>query len=446
MHSQQNLQNNQFKSHVKTEHLEEVLADGVKPFFSYDDHWVAETTKFENLVVSNSLLVPKAETHIEIHSNGTVFPCKICGKTFNHQRNLKRHHLIHTGEKQYQCSYCNHKFRHQSTFKRHERIHTGENPYSCRYCQMNFKQKTHLIKHENIHFTKEQNLNRNICSQNSKNLSILDIIRQQISDNPRKPEMSYNFQTHESVCKNEMNAEECLDLRKRVISEAENIEFVKKELSSNNVPDPFLPNATTHFISPEMSHVTLQPLMPTQGMPMQGMPTQGMPMQGMPMQGVPMQGMPMTTSMQHMQSQSINVIPILAKLSPVDSYSNQRYLPLTSTFAKPMNSELMTSRPMSSMLPSMTIPSEHMSFDATHRFSKLTPMDSHGNQKAGFTPMPTTLIPTTMISFPPTPKHSKTMNSSSMMPKPLSPPSLMATPFASMLPSTPLPLKSLNID
>ena len=186
-----------------------------------------------------------------------MFSCNICGKKFNQQRNLKRHHLIHTGELPYQCRYCNRKIRHQSTFKRHERIHTGENDektYSCRYCQMNFKEKTNLDKHENIHFTKEQNVNEKICSQYSKNSSVLDIMRQ-ISDNPGKPEMSYNFQTHESQCKNEVNAEECLDLRKHIISEAENIEFVKKELSSKNVPDP---------IQSTMDPVTLDSLMPMQ--------------------------------------------------------------------------------------------------------------------------------------------------------------------------------------
>ena len=114
--------------------------------------------------------------------------------------------------------------------------------------------------------------------------------------------MSYNFQTHESQCKNEVNAEECLDLRKHIIYEAENIEFVKKELSSKNIPDPM------------------------QGMLMQGMPVQGMPMQGMPMQGMPMQGVAMTTSMQQVPLQPFDVMPLLAKLTPVDSYRNQSCL------------------------------------------------------------------------------------------------------------------------
>ena len=56
-----------------------------------------------------------------------------------------------------------------------------------------------------------------------------------------------------------MNAEECLDLRKHILSEAENIEIVKKELSSDNVPEPFLPITNKHFIPPAMSPVTLQP-------------------------------------------------------------------------------------------------------------------------------------------------------------------------------------------
>ena len=162
--------------------------------------------------------------------------------------------------------------------------------------------------------------------------------------------MSYNFQTHESQCKNEMNAEECLDLRKHIISEAENIEIVKKELSYQNVPDP----ATLPMQG-----------MPTEGMPMQGISVQGMTMQGMPMQGMPMQGMPMqgvamTTSMEQVPLQPFDVMPLLAKLTPVDSY--------------------------------------------------------------------------------------RTMNSPSMMPMPFSPPSLMSTPFASMLPLTPLPLESLYIN
>ena len=164
--------------------------------------------------------------------------------------------------------------------------------------------------------------------------------------------MSYNFQTHESQCKNEVNAEECLDLRKHIIYEAENIEFVKKELSSKNIPDP-------------MQGMLMQ------GMPVQGMPMQGMPMQGMPMQGAPMQGVPMTTSMEQVPLQPFDVMPILAKLTPVDSYRNQRSLP--------MNSASMT-------------------------------------------------------------------NSSAVMPEPFSPPSLMSMPFASMLPLTPLPLKSLYIN
>ena len=169
-------------------------------------------------------------------------------------------------------------------------------------------------------------------------------------------------QSHDK-CKNEVNAEECLDLRKHIISEAENIELVKKELSSKKVPDPF-----QSAMNPE----TLDSLMPMQGMPMQGMPIQGMPiqgmsMQGMPMQGAPMQGVPMTTFMEQVPLQPFDVMPILAKLTPV----NQRYLPKNSA--------------------SMT-------------------------------------------------------NSSAVMPEPFSPPSLMSTPFTSMLPLTPLPLKSLKID
>ena len=171
-------------------------------------------------------------------------------------------------------------------------------------------------------------------------------------------------QSHDK-CKNEVNAEECLDLRKHIISEAKNIEFVKKELSPNNVPDP-------------MQGITMQG-MPMQGISMQGMPMQGMSMQGMPMQGAPMQGMPMTTSMQQVPLQPFDVMPVLAKLTPVDSYRNRRSLPLTSTYSKPMNSASMT-------------------------------------------------------------------NSSAVMPEPFSPPSLMSTPFTSMLPLTPLPLKSLKID
>ena len=124
-----------------------------------------------------------------------MFSCNICGKKFNQQRNLKRHNLIHTGEKPYQCRYCNHKIRHQSTFKRHERIHTGEKPYSCRYCQMNFKEKTQLDNHENIHFTKEQNMNQKICSQNSKNLSILDVIRQGLLYLDGRNSQKYLYQT-----------------------------------------------------------------------------------------------------------------------------------------------------------------------------------------------------------------------------------------------------------
>ncbi|KAJ8613338.1 hypothetical protein MRB53_037025 [Persea americana] len=56
---------------------------------------------------------------LAIQNADKKYVCQICGKTYQHMKHLKRHHLRHTGERPYQCSLCKDTFCRSDILKRH---------------------------------------------------------------------------------------------------------------------------------------------------------------------------------------------------------------------------------------------------------------------------------------------------------------------------------------
>lgn len=91
------------------------------------------------------------ETTSLVHTREKQFHCGVCGKTFKHRYELKRHMIVHTGEKPYVCCVCSKRFSNQGNVKRHMSFHTGEKPFGCDVCGYRFDEKVHLEKHMRVH-------------------------------------------------------------------------------------------------------------------------------------------------------------------------------------------------------------------------------------------------------------------------------------------------------
>ncbi|XP_040287696.1 zinc finger protein 260-like [Bufo bufo] len=89
--------------------------------------------------------------HVHNGSQGRVFPCSVCGKSFNQKHTLINHLRIHSGERPYSCSVCGKSFIQKQHLTKHVRLHTGERPYSCQECGRSFSLKHNLTTHQRIH-------------------------------------------------------------------------------------------------------------------------------------------------------------------------------------------------------------------------------------------------------------------------------------------------------
>lgn len=90
--------------------------------------------------------------HKKNHIENRPFECKICGKTYGFQKDLRRHvKKSHGDSKPYICKECGRGFTDSETFRAHERLHTGEMPYKCTYCPKVFRSSKSLILHTRTH-------------------------------------------------------------------------------------------------------------------------------------------------------------------------------------------------------------------------------------------------------------------------------------------------------
>lgn len=92
--------------------------------------------------------------HMTSHGGVKLHRCPVCGKKCSRKGDLKIHMRIHTGEKPFCCSLCCKRFTHSGHLRKHMRSHTGERPHQCDICGRGFLQSVHLKSHLGTHHQK----------------------------------------------------------------------------------------------------------------------------------------------------------------------------------------------------------------------------------------------------------------------------------------------------
>lgn len=87
------------------------------------------------------------------------FCCALCGRTFSHAGDFKKHKRVHTGEKPYLCTLCGKRFSQSGYLKIHQRYHTGEKPYTCSTCGKRFSHSSNYKKHQQTHIAQSLGAN-----------------------------------------------------------------------------------------------------------------------------------------------------------------------------------------------------------------------------------------------------------------------------------------------
>ncbi|XP_055540268.1 zinc finger protein 345-like [Wyeomyia smithii] len=91
----------------------------------------------------------KLQYHMDLkHSDGRLYTCAECPRTFTSLHQLNLHNAIHTKGKQFQCDFCTKSFLRKCQLVIHTRTHTGEKPFQCEGCLKRFSDDGTFCKHK----------------------------------------------------------------------------------------------------------------------------------------------------------------------------------------------------------------------------------------------------------------------------------------------------------
>ena len=102
------------------------------------------------------------KTHVQ------SFQCTACNKSFNTKQGLDKHQVTHSGEKSHLCNTCGMSFTFISGLRRHEKVHTGEKPHQCKICGKSFAVTGGLKRHMETHDRNRKMFQCNFCNKSLK--------------------------------------------------------------------------------------------------------------------------------------------------------------------------------------------------------------------------------------------------------------------------------------
>lgn len=124
----------------------------VEPGVDFDSDTVSTMSVLEPLAALSK--TAGAEKHHNAQTKANAFKqycCTLCGRTFRHAGDYKKHNRVHTGEKPYRCSVCGKTFSQSGYLTVHLRYHTGEKPFGCIVCGKRFSHSSNMKKHQQTH-------------------------------------------------------------------------------------------------------------------------------------------------------------------------------------------------------------------------------------------------------------------------------------------------------